>query len=175
MELHRITPLFDAPAIAARIREIARQIEQDYAGETLVAIIVMKGSLMFAADLLRAMPEQDVIVEYLGVTSYAGTESTGTVRITHDLASDISGKHVLLVEDIVDTGRTLSYLLENLRSRRPASLKMVTLLDKPSRRTVVLDPDYSGFVIPDHFVVGFGLDLDQRYRNLPFIGVYDPS
>lgn len=175
MELHRVTPLYDAQTIATRVGELAKQIEQDYAGQTIVAIIVMKGSLMFAADLLRAMPEQDVVVEYLGVSSYAGTESTGIVRITHDLATDIAGKHVLLVEDIVDTGRTLSYLLENLQSRRPASLKMVTLLDKPSRRTVVLDPDYAGFVIPDHFVVGFGLDLDQQYRNLPFIGVYDPS
>lgn len=142
--------------------------------EPITAICVLKGSVLFASDLVRAIPG-DVRLEFLGVSSYEGTESTGHVRITHDLKSSIAGKHCLVVEDIVDTGLTLHYLLAQLRAREPASLRVVSLLDKPARRTVPVAADYVGFTIEDEFVIGYGLDLDERYRNLSEVAVFEPE
>jgi hypoxanthine phosphoribosyltransferase len=166
--------LFDAETLAARIAELATAIRNDLGDAPLVAVCVLKGSVLFTADLVRALGG-DVEMEFLGVSSYAGTESTGQVRITHDLKASVRGRHVLIVEDIVDTGLTLSYLKATLAMREPASLHVVSLLDKPSRRTVDVHADYVGFPIEDRFVVGYGLDLDERYRNLPFVGVYEPA
>lgn len=169
-----LEPLFDAETLAARVAEMGREIRADHADVTLTCIGVLKGAIPFMGDLLRAI-DGPVTCEYLGVSSYHGTRSTGAVRITHDLQADISGKHCLLVEDIVDTGLTLSWLVRNLQSRGPASLSIVTLLDKPSRRQIEVPVDYCGFQIPDAFVVGYGLDLDQLYRNLPYVAIYHPD
>ena len=166
--------LFDADTLASRTADLGRQIRADHGDAPIVAICVLKGSILFTADLIRAIGG-DVRIEFLGVSSYRGTESTGQVRITHDLKTSIKGQHVLVVEDIVDTGLTLEYLLKALQVREPRSLKVASLLDKPSRRQGDVTADYIGFVIEDRFVVGYGLDLDERYRNLPFVGVYEPG
>lgn len=153
-----------------RVAEMGAAITRDYADQPLVVIGVLKGSFIFLADLVRAihLPLQ---VDFIGISSYQGTKTTGVVQITSDLTRPIDGKHVLLVEDIVDTGLTMRYLLENLATRRPASVKIAALLEKPSRAQVKIDIDYKGFVIPDEFVVGYGLDWDGKLRNLPFIGI----
>ncbi|MFT7520535.1 MAG: hypoxanthine phosphoribosyltransferase [Kiritimatiellia bacterium] len=166
--------LFDADTLKHRIAELGAKIRADYGDKTIVAVCVLKGSILFTADLVRAIGG-DVRIEFLGVSSYKGTKSTGQVRITHDLKDSVRGKHVLIVEDIVDTGLTLEYLIATLNMREPASLKVATLLSKPAHRTVDIEADYRGFVIDDHFVVGYGLDLDERYRNLPCIGIYEPG
>lgn len=164
--------LIDAERIAARVQELGREIRAEYpADATLTVVGVLKGSFVFMADLVRAV-EGPVVCEFLGVSSYVGTRSSGAVQITQDLRVDVAGKHVLLVEDIADTGLTLDYLLRTLTARQPASLRVVALLDKPSRRKVEVKVDHLGFEIPDLFVVGYGLDLDQLYRNLPYIGVF---
>ncbi len=168
-----LEPMFTAEQIAARVAELGAQITGDYAADgvrDVVVVGVLKGSVIFLADLVRKL-DLDVRIELLGVSSYEGSESTGSVRITSDLRADISGRHVLLVEDIVDTGLTLEYLRRVLDVRGPASLKVASLLDKPSRRKVTVDADYTGFTIPDRFVIGYGLDYDQRYRQLPYIAV----
>ena len=168
-----LEPMFTAEQIAARVAELGAQITGDYAAtgvREVVVVGVLKGSVIFLADLVRKL-DLDVRIELLGVSSYEGSESTGSVRITSDLRADISGRHVLLVEDIVDTGLTLEYLRRALDVRGPASLKVASLLDKPSRRKVTVDADYTGFTIPDRFVIGYGLDYDQRYRQLPYIAV----
>ena len=157
--------------IADRVREMGAKITKEYAGKPIVVIGVLKGSFLFLADLVRAI-ENPLTVDFLGVSSYAGTESTGVVKITHDLTKPIAGKHVLIVEDIVDTGLTLQYLVENLKTRNPASLKVACLLDKPSRAKVRVPLEYVGFTIDDEFVVGYGLDYDGLYRNLPHIAIY---
>ena len=157
--------------VAARVRELGAKISKDYAGKQIVVIGVLKGSFIFLADLTRSI-EAPVTIDFLGVSSYAGTESTGVVKITHDLTKPIAGKHVLIVEDIVDTGLTLQYLVENLKTRNPASLKVACLLDKPSRAKVRVPVEYVGFTIDDEFVVGYGLDYDGLYRNLPYIAIY---
>ncbi|MBK9029823.1 MAG: hypoxanthine phosphoribosyltransferase [Myxococcales bacterium] len=166
--------LISADAIAARVAELGRTITADYvdAGATddVVVLGVLKGSVLFMADLIRhlALP---LTVEFIGVASYGdATASSGVVQITQDLTKPIAGKHVLVVEDIVDTGHTLSYLLSNLATRGPASLKLCSLLHKPDRSERPVTIDYLGFTIPNKFVVGYGLDVAQRYRNLPFIG-----
>lgn len=166
--------MFDASTLADRIAAMGRQIRADFGDDPIVAVCVLKGSILFTADLVRAIGG-DVRIEFLGVSSYEGTESTGEVRITHDLRTSVDGTHVLIVEDIVDTGLTLSYLLKALRVRQPASLKVAALLDKPSRRTADVHADYVGFTIEDRFVVGYGLDLDERYRNLPYVAIYEPG
>ncbi len=163
--------MYSAEQIQQRITELGAEIRDAYGDETITLIGVLKGSVLFMADLMRAI-DGDVTIEFLGVSSYRGTQSSGEVRITHDLNVPIEGRHCLIVEDIVDTGLTLSYLLKSLRVRNPASLKVASLLDKPSRRTVPVEVDWVGFTIPDAFVIGYGLDLDQKYRNLPYIGVY---
>jgi hypoxanthine phosphoribosyltransferase len=164
--------LIDADRIAARVRELGAELREEYGPETAITVVgVLKGSFLFMADLVRSL-EGPVTCEFLGVSSYVGAESSGAVQITQDLRADVSGRHVLLVEDIVDTGLTLEYLRRTLQARNPASLKVVALLDKPSRRKVEVEVDLVGFEIPDAFVVGYGLDLDQLYRNLPYIGVF---
>lgn len=164
--------LLSEDALRARIRELGVQLTRDYAGRRLLIVGVLKGSLIFMADLLRAIgAEVDVHVDFLAVSSYAGTASTGTVRVLLDLRENPEGRDVLVVEDIVDTGLTLSSLTETLRARKPRSLEVCTLLDKPDCRKTPFSPKYVGFKIPNEFVVGFGLDYDERYRQLPYVGV----
>jgi hypoxanthine phosphoribosyltransferase len=166
--------LISEDALQARVAELAAQIRADFGNETITCIGVLKGSFLFMADLVRKMGG-DVRCEFLGVSSYhGGTRSTGVVQITQDLRFPIEGQHCLIIEDIIDTGLTLDYLQRMLSVRSPKTLKMVTLLDKPGRREVDLTPDYAGFSIPDEFVVGYGLDLGELYRNLPYIAVYTP-
>jgi hypoxanthine phosphoribosyltransferase len=150
---------------------MGEQISRDYAGKQIHLICVLKGGSFFMCELAKRIT-CDVSLDFMSVSSYGGeTKSSGVVKIVKDLDESIQDKNVLVVEDIVDSGRTLSYLMEMLRDRKPASLKLCTLLDKPSRRVVDVNVDYTGFAIPDEFVVGYGLDYDQRYRNLPYIGV----
>ncbi|HUL58759.1 MAG TPA: hypoxanthine phosphoribosyltransferase [Anaeromyxobacteraceae bacterium] len=162
--------LLSEERIRARVREIGQQIARDYAGRPLVVVGVLKGSFVFIADLVRAI-DLPILVDFIGISSYQGTRSTGVVQITSDLTRPIEGMDVLLVEDIVDTGLTMKYLLDNLATRKPASVKVCALLEKPSRAKVTVPIDYKGFVIDDVFVVGYGLDWDGRMRNLPFVGV----
>jgi hypoxanthine phosphoribosyltransferase len=164
-------PLISAAAIAARVQALGEQIGRDFAGQELAIVAVLTGSFIFAADLVRAI-ELPVSVDFLGVRSYGDSTSTsGIVRLTHDLARPIDGKHVLLVEDIVDTGLTVRFLMDTLRTRAPRSLHLAALLHKPARARVQVPIDYLGFTIEDVFVVGYGLDAAQRHRNLPYIGV----
>lgn len=163
--------LFSAEAIALRVAELGQQLTREYAELNPLVVIVLKGSAIFAADLLRQMPI-DLQVDYIGTSSYGdSTQSSGQVRIVKDIETPLFGRHVILVEDIVDTGLTLDYLLKTLKLREPASLKICAFLDKPERRKVSVPVDYIGYSIPDHFVVGFGLDYASRYRHLPYIGV----
>ena len=164
-------PLISASEIAARVKALGQQIAADYAGKSLVLLCVLKGSFVFAADLARCI-DLPLRVEFLGVRSYGDdTRSSGVVQITLDLARPIAGDHVLLVEDIVDTGLTLSYLREQLLARAPASVKVCALLHKPSRSDKPVTIDYLGFTVEDVFVVGYGLDHAERHRNLPYVGV----
>jgi hypoxanthine phosphoribosyltransferase len=162
--------------IAARVAELGRKISADYAGKSLTLVSVLKGSLPFMADLMRQIT-LPLRIDLMEVSSYGGTatESSGLVRIIKDLSASISGEDVLLVEDIIDTGLTLNYLVRYLRGKNPSSLKICTLLDKPARRLVEIPVDYQGFEIPDQFVVGYGLDYSERYRNLRFVGVLRPE
>ncbi|MBQ6697388.1 MAG: hypoxanthine phosphoribosyltransferase [Lachnospiraceae bacterium] len=156
-----------------RIREIGEQISKDYEGKELHMICVLKGGTFFMCELAKRITVP-VSLDFMAVSSYGGdTKSSGVVKIVKDLDESIMGKNVLVVEDIVDSGRTLSYLLEMLKERQPASLRLCTLLDKPDRRVVQVPVDYTGFQIPDEFVVGYGLDYAQRYRNLPYIGIVE--
>jgi hypoxanthine phosphoribosyltransferase len=168
----RIEVRFSAEQIAARVRELGKQIAADYAGKEVVLVGVLKGSFIFMADLARAIDLPELRVEFLGVQSYGDeTTSSGVVQITFDLTKPIDGKHVLIVEDIVDTGLTMDYLLDQMRTRHPASVKLCALLHKPSRAKKPCTIDYLGFTIPDLFVIGYGLDYAQKFRNLPYIGV----
>ena len=167
--------LIDAAAIRARVAELGAEIARDYQGRDLVLVSILKGALPFLADLMREIPIP-LSLDFLEVTSYGtSTETSGVVRILKDLAHSIADRHVLVVEDILDTGFTLNYVMEHLRGQHPASLRLCTLLDKPARRIIPIDIDYRGFEIPDKFVVGYGLDYAERYRNLPFIGVLRPE
>lgn len=161
--------------IAARVAELGRQITVDYAGKEVVLVGVLNGAVVFLADLARQIG-LPVSLDFIRCSSYgARAITTGEVRILKDLDRSVEGKHVIVVEDIVDTGTTLSCLLMNLNSRGPASVKLATLLNKPSRRKVAIHVDYNGFEVPDYFVVGYGLDYAERYRNLPYIGVLKKS
>ncbi len=168
--------LLTEEAIAAKVAELGRRIGEDYAGRNLTLVSVLKGSLPFMADLMRQIP-LPLRIDLMEVSSYGGTstESSGLVRIMKDLSASIVGEDVLLVEDIIDTGLTLNYLIRYLRGKSPASLRICTLLDKPARRLVEIPVDYVGFEIPDQFVVGYGLDYGERYRNLRFVGVLRPE
>jgi hypoxanthine phosphoribosyltransferase len=165
--------LISPEQIAARCAELGKEIRDAHGDAEITLVGVLRGSVIFLADLCRHIPG-DVRLEFLGVASYEGTKSTGTVRITHDLSASIEGRHVVVVEDIVDTGLTLDFLLRTLAERRPASLRTASLLDKPAKRTTEVPVEWVGFSIEDHFVVGYGLDLDQRYRNLPMVAIYHP-
>jgi hypoxanthine phosphoribosyltransferase len=166
--------LIPADQVKARVRELAQQIDADYAGRELLLVGVLKGAVMVMADLARAM-RLPVQMDWMAVSSYgSGTRSSGVVRILKDLDADISGKHVLVVEDIVDSGLTLSWLVGNLRSRGPASVAVCVMLRKPAAERMDVEVAYTGFDIADEFVVGYGLDYAERYRNLPFIGTLAP-
>jgi len=167
--------LVDEAAIEEKVRELGTRIAEDYRGRDLVLVSILKGALPFLADLMRQI-QIPLALDFLEVSSYGeGTQSSGLVRILKDLANPIEGRHVLVVEDILDTGQTLAHVVAHLRSQQPASVRLCTLLDKPSRRIVPIEIDYKGFEIPDKFVVGYGLDYAERYRNLPFIGVLKPE
>ncbi len=167
--------LVDADTIASTVRQLGARIAADYRDRDPVLVSILKGALPFLADLMRAIPIR-LSLDFLEVSSYgSGTSSSGVVRILKDLAHPIEGRHVIVVEDILDTGHTLSSVLEHLHSQRPASVALCTLLDKPTRRVIGVTPDYRGLEIPDKFVVGYGLDYAERYRNLPFIGVLKPE
>lgn len=162
--------LLEEDVIRARIKELARELSSDYAGRKPVLIGILKGSVPFMADLMRAMTE-DHTVDFMCLSSYSGNASTGVVRLILDLRESISDRDVLIVEDIIDTGLTLGYLRQNLLTRQPRTLELVTLLDKPECRKVTISPKYCGFKIPNEFVVGYGLDYNEAYRHLPYIGV----
>ena len=168
-----IRELISEADVDAKIAELGAQISKDFEGDSVYLLCILKGGVFFTTELAKRITVP-VTLDFMSVSSYgAGTESSGVVKIIKDLDSSIEGKNVLVVEDIIDTGRTLSYLLENLKQRKPKSLKLCALLDKPERRVADVSVDYKGFQIPDEFVVGYGMDYDQKYRNLPFIGVVD--
>lgn len=172
-DLERV--MITAEQIAARVAELGAEISRDYDGKDLLLVSVLKGSVVFMADLMRALTVPAAI-DFMAVSSYgSGTSSSGVVRILKDLDIDLAGKHILIVEDILDSGATLSYLTKLLGGRAPASIRVVALLDKPSRRKAAIEPDYRGFEVPDEFLVGYGLDYAEYYRNLPDIGILKPE
>jgi hypoxanthine phosphoribosyltransferase len=167
--------LIDEAAIQQRVAELGAALSREYAGRDLLLVSVLKGSIVFMADLIREISIPHAI-DFMATSSYgAGVESSGVVRILKDLNKPIAGRNIVLVEDIIDSGNTLTYLTGLLRQRNPASLRVMTLLDKPDRREVEVDVDWTGFSIPNEFVVGYGLDYDEIYRNLPYIGILKPS
>ena len=169
----KIRELISAEDVAAKIARMGEQISKDYEGESVYLLCILKGGVFFTTELAKHITVP-VNIDFMSVSSYGGeTVSSGIVRIVKDLDTPIEGKNVLIAEDIIDTGRTLAYLMEHLKQRKPKSLKLCTLLDKPDRRVSDVKVDYTGFEIPDEFVVGYGLDYDQRYRNLPYVGVIE--
>ena len=169
------TVLVSEEQLKAKVAELGAQISRDYAGKNLVLVSILKGSVVFMADLMRAV-SIPCNIDFMVVSSYGGSTTTsGLVKIIKDLDGDLSGKDVLIVEDILDTGVTLSNLVPMLKMRNPNSVKICTILDKPSRRKADIQPDYEGFQVPDEFVVGYGLDYDEKYRNLPYVGVLKPE
>ncbi|MBQ1872027.1 MAG: hypoxanthine phosphoribosyltransferase [Lachnospiraceae bacterium] len=169
----KISVMISESEVDKRIAELGAKISKDYEGKTVHMICVLKGGVFFMCELAKKITVP-VTMDFMSVSSYGnGTVSSGVVKIVKDLDEMIEGKDVLVVEDIIDSGRTLSYLLENLKNRKPASLKLCTLLDKPDRRVTEVDVDYTGFEIEDKFVIGYGLDYAQKYRNLPYIGVVE--
>lgn len=169
----RVQPLISADRIGQRVRELGAEITRDYAGRNLVLVCVLKGSFVFAADLARAI-DLPLHIDFLGVRSYGqGTETSGVVQITQDLSQPIEQSDVLLVEDIIDTGLTIGHLMRLLSTRGPASVRVCALLHKPARARVASHIDYLGFTVEDRFLVGYGLDFDERYRNLPYVGILD--
>ncbi|GHU60140.1 hypoxanthine phosphoribosyltransferase [Clostridia bacterium] len=166
--------LFSESQLAARVRELAADINRDYAGRVPLIISILKGSFVFAADLVRCI-DIECSIDFIACSSYAkSTETSGAVKIIKDLDTDISGREVIIVEDILDSGVTLNYIINLMGAKNPASIKLCVLLDKPARRRVPVAADYRGFEISDDFVVGYGLDFDEKYRNLPYIGVLRP-
>ena len=166
--------LIDHAKISRRIAEMAREIEADLNGAPVILVGILKGSIHFLSDLGRYL-KIDAEVDFMQAKSYEGTTSTGNIRILKDLDCDIANRNVIIVEDIVDTGLTISHLLSHLRLRRPRTLRVASLLSKPASRKLEIEPDYLGFSIPNEFVVGYGLDFDERYRNLPYIAIYRES
>ena len=173
---HHITHiLFDEHTLANTVERLGTQISRDYQGQELLVICILKGASVFMADLIRKI-DLPIQIDFMAVSSYGhSTQSSGVVKINKDLDTDIENRHILIVEDIIDSGLTLKYLSENLQSRRPKSLKICTLLDKPERRKTHLNIDYTGFEIPDVFIVGYGIDYAEHYRNLPYIDVISPN
>lgn len=172
--MYKVTgKMFTEEQIREKVAELGKQIENDYKGEEILVVGILKGANVFTCDLIRQI-DLDVKIDFMSVSSYGtGTESSGTVRILKDLDTDIKGRNVLIVEDIIDSGRTLSNLVKELQIREPKSLKLCTLLDKPSRRVVDVDVEYVGFEIEDKFIVGYGIDYAEKYRNLPYIGIVE--
>lgn len=167
----RVEVLLSEETVNARIREIGELIDKEYAGKSIHLVCILKGGSFFMCELAKRITVP-ISLDFMSVSSYgSSTESSGVVKIIKDLDEPLEGRHVLVVEDIVDTGRTISYLLELLKGRGAADVKLCALLDKPERRVVDVKADYTGFQIPDEFVVGYGMDYDQRYRNLPYIGI----
>ena len=167
--------LITSEEIGARVRELGQQITNDYAGQEILMIGVLRGAVIFMADLARSI-KRPMDIDFMAITSYGlSTNSSGVVRIIKDLDEVVEGRHILIIEDIIYSGLTLNYLVDNIKSRKPASVRICTLLSKPDRRKVNVTVDYNGFIIPDHFVVGYGLDYAGKYRNLPFIGVLKPE
>ncbi len=163
--------LIEENELKSKVAEIAAKITEDYKGKDLLIVCVLKGAVIFASDLIRKI-DLPLDIDFMAISSYgANTKSSGVVRILKDLNTGIEDRHVLIVEDIIDSGLTLAYLADNLRSRQPASVEICTILDKKERRTINLDIKYAGFVVPDEFVVGYGLDYAEKYRNLPYIAV----
>ena len=170
----RLVTMLSDKEIAARVQELGAQITKEYQDKNLVLVVVLKGSFVFAADLCRAIDMPNLRVDFLGVRSYGeGTETSGVVQIMQDLSRPIAGEDVIIVEDIVDTGLTIAHLMDLLRTRQPRSVHVCALLHKPARARVAVHIDYLGFTIEDKFVVGYGLDFGERYRNLPYIGVVE--
>jgi hypoxanthine phosphoribosyltransferase len=170
-----VETLIDADALQERIRELGEEISRDYDGRDLLLVGVLKGAVFFMADLMRELTVPCEI-DFMAISSYgAQTDSSGVVRILKDLDLNISGRHVLVVEDIIDSGLTLSYLMRNLKARKPTTLEICALLTKPERREIDVPVRYVGFEIPNKFVIGYGLDFAERYRNLPYVGVLDPE
>ncbi len=179
-EKHLHKDLCEVIADEARLSEISNrlssEINNDYKDKNLLVVGILKGSIMFLSDLYRRIDTDNCRLEFMAASSYgSGTVSSGTVRITKDIAADLSDKHVLIVEDILDTGNTLFYIKEQLLSRDALSVRICTLFDKPCRRTKPITPDYVGITVDDLFIVGYGLDFDERYRNLPYVGVLKPE
>ena len=171
MKKEKVSVLIPREKLTGRIREMAQQISEEFAGQSVHLICILKGSIFFTTEL-ASMITVPVTIDFMSVSSYGNeTRSSGVVRLVKDLDEPIVGRNVIVIEDIIDSGRTLSYLMGNLQRREPAVLRLAALLDKPDRRVTEVTVDYTGFVIPDEFVVGFGLDYAQRYRNLPYIGV----
>ena len=167
--------LYTEEELRSRVQDLGAQITADYAGKAPMLISILRGSYIFMADLTRAI-HLPVTVDFMAVSSYgAGTVSSGQVEIKKDLSDSIEGRDLIIVEDILDSGNTLYYLMDVLRARKPASIRICTLMDKPERRTKPITADYVGFTIPDAFIVGYGLDYDEKYRNLPYVGVLKPS
>jgi len=167
--------LLSEEAIQKKVEELGEILSKDYKDKKPLLVCVLKGAILFMSDLVRSM-DIPVELDFMAVSSYgSSTESSGVVRILKDLDTNIQGRDIIIVEDIIDSGLTLSYLIDLLNRRNVSSIKIVTLLDKPHRRTVKLVPDYSGFTIPDEFVVGYGLDFGEKYRNLPYIGILKPE
>ncbi len=167
--------LLSEEQLRQRVRELGEEISKEYAGKEILMIGVLRGAVMFMADLARAITVP-VMIDFMAVSSYGtSTSSSGIVRILKDLDEEVAGKHVLIVEDIIDSGLTLSYSVDNIKSRQPASVRICTLLNKPERRKVDLEVNYNGFTVPDEFVVGYGLDYAEKYRNVPFIGILKPA
>lgn len=174
MRVKNISVYLTEEQISERVKKMGEQISRDYGDEPVYLICILKGSMFFTCELAKRITSP-VEIDFMSVSSYgAGTSSSGVVKIGKDLDTTIEGKNVLVIEDIIDSGRTLSYLLDVLKRRNPNSVKLCTLLDKPDRRVVDVDVEYTGFTIPDEFVVGYGLDYDEKYRNLPYIGVLKP-
>lgn len=169
------TVLVTEEQLKAKVAELGAQISRDYAGKNLLLVSILKGAVVFMADLMRAVTIP-CSIDFMVVSSYgSGTTSSGLVKIVKDLDQDLSGREVLIVEDILDTGVTLSNLVPMLKLRNPSSVKICAILDKPTRRRAAIQPDYEGFQVPDEFVVGYGLDYDEKYRNLPYVGVLKPA
>ena len=167
--MKEVSILINKAKLEKRIEEMGRQIQKDYKGKEIVFVGILKGSVMFMSELAKNV-KQSVALDFMDVSSYEGTESTGKVKINKDLRDSIEGKDVIIVEDIIDTGRTLTYVRDYLKEKKPNSIKIATMLSKPSRMIVELQVDYIGFAIEDKFVVGYGLDYNEQYRNLPYIG-----
>lgn len=169
----RVKVLLSEEEVDARIREMGEQISKDYEGKEIHLVCVLKGGTFFMCELAKRITVP-VSLDFMAVSSYgSGTKSSGVIKIVKDLDEPLMGKDVIVIEDIIDSGRTLSHLLKMLQERKPASLRLCTLLDKPERRVVDVDIDYTGFQIPDEFIVGYGLDYAQKYRNLPYIGIVE--